>query len=98
MPGEHDASLDNGAAYKEFFGATHYSFDHKGVHFIAVDNVCDSSARIGDEQVAWLADDLNKQAKDARIVVLTHRPLFDLYPQWDGATKDGQKAVDLLMP
>jgi hypothetical protein len=30
--------------------------------------------------------------------VLTHRPLFDLYPQWDWATRDGAKAVDLLMP
>ena len=41
MPGEHDASLDRGAAFKEFFGDTFYSFDHKGVHFIAVDNVSD---------------------------------------------------------
>lgn len=32
MPGEHDASLDAGAAYKEHFGQTHYTFDHKGVH------------------------------------------------------------------
>src|ERR1700680_1791104 len=46
MPGEHDASLDNGAAWKEFFGETHYTFDHKGVHFIAVDNVSDPAARI----------------------------------------------------
>src|SRR5437764_13915041 len=37
MPGEHAASLDAGAAYREFFGPTHYSFEHKGVHFIAVD-------------------------------------------------------------
>src|SRR6267378_5041786 len=48
MPGEHDASLDNGQAWKEFFGPSYYSFDHKGVHFIAVDNVSDASARIGD--------------------------------------------------
>src|SRR5881396_3369984 len=39
MPGEHDAALDNGQAWKEFFGASYYSFDHKGVHFIAIDNV-----------------------------------------------------------
>ena len=44
MPGEHDASLDNGKAFKEFFGATHYTFDHKGVHFIVVDNVSDPMA------------------------------------------------------
>jgi hypothetical protein len=30
--------------------------------------------------------------------VFTHRPLFDLYPQWDWATRDGAKAVELLMP
>jgi hypothetical protein len=98
MPGEHDASLDKGEAYQEFFGATHYSFDHKGVHFIALDNVSDPAAKIGDEQLAWLAADLAQQPKDARIVVLTHRPLFDLYPQWDWATRDGARALELLMP
>src|SRR5438105_15872787 len=51
MPGEHDASLDNGEAYREFFGPTHYSFAHKGVHFIALDNVSDPAGRIGDEQL-----------------------------------------------
>ena len=35
---------------------------------------------------------------DAPIVVFTHRPLFDLYPQWDWATRDGAKAIELLMP
>ena len=98
MPGEHDAALDHGKAFMEFFGDTHYTFDHKGVHFIALDNVSDPAARIGDEQLEWFAADLAKQPKDARIVVLTHRPLFDLAPQWDWATRDGAKAIDLLMP
>jgi 3',5'-cyclic AMP phosphodiesterase CpdA len=98
LPGEHDASLDNGAAYQEFFGPTHYSFDHKGVHFIAIDNVSDPGARIGEAQLAWLKADLAKQASDARIVVLTHRPLFDLAPKWDWATRDGEQAMALLMP
>jgi 3',5'-cyclic AMP phosphodiesterase CpdA len=98
MPGEHDASLDRGEAYKEFFGAPYYTFDHKGVHFIALDNVSDPAARIGEEQLAWLKADLARQDADARIVVLTHRPLFPLYPQWDWATKDGEQAIELLMP
>jgi len=97
MPGEHDASLDRGAAYKEFFGDTFYSFDHKGVHFVAVDNVSDPGARIGDEQLAWIKDDLAKRPKDSPIVVLTHRPLFDLVPKWDWATRDGAQAMDILM-
>ncbi|MYN15985.1 metallophosphoesterase [Rugamonas sp. FT107W] len=98
LAGEHDASLDNGAAFHEFFGPSNYSFDHKGVHFIAVDNVSDPGARIGEAQLAWLKADLDKQAKDARIVVLTHRPLFDLAPKWDWATRDGEQAMALLMP
>ena len=98
MPGEHDASLDKGEAYKEFFGEPYYTFDHKGVHFIAVDNVSDPAAKLGDEQLAWLAADLKQRHADDRIVVLTHRPLFDLMPSWDWTTADGAKAIDLLMP
>jgi 3',5'-cyclic AMP phosphodiesterase CpdA len=98
MPGEHDASLDNGAAFKELFGDTHYSFDHKGVHFIALDNVSDPRAQLGEPQLGWLKADLDKQKRSTPIVVLTHRPLFDLYPQWDWATRDAAKAIDLLMP
>ena len=98
MPGEHDAALDHGEAYQEFFGKTHYSFDHKGIHFIVVDNVSDPAAMIGETQLQWLADDLKQLQKDAMIVVFTHRPLFDLYPQWDWATRDGAKAIELLLP
>ena len=98
MPGEHDASLDRGQAYQEFFGAPHYTFDHKGVHFVVIDNVSDPGANIGDAQLQWLAADLQKQDPDARIVVFTHRPLFDLMPDWDWATRDGAKAMALLMP
>ena len=98
LPGEHDAALDKGEAYKEFFGATYYTFDHKGVHFIALDNVSDPGAKLGDAQLAWLAADLKQRKPDDRIVVLTHRPLFDLQPNWDWTTADGAKAIELMMP
>jgi hypothetical protein len=98
MPGEHDGALDKSAAWKEFFGETTYTFDHKGVHFIALDNVSDPAARLGEAQLAWLAADLARQPKDAPIVILTHRPLFDLAPEWDWATRDGADALKILMP
>ena len=98
MPGEHDAGLDEGEAFKEFFGKTHYAFDHKGVHFIVLDNVSDPGSTIGEEQLQWLSADLKKQKKDSRIVAFTHRPLFDLYPDWDWHTRDGAKAIEMLMP
>ncbi len=98
MAGEHDASLDRGDAYQQFFGKLNYTFDHKGVHFIVLDNVSDPGAIVGDSQLNWLKADLKQQKPDARIVVLTHRPLFDLYPDWDWATRDGSAVIDALMP
>lgn len=98
MPGEHDAGLDEGKTFKEFFETTHYTFDHKGVHFIVLDNVSDPTSSIGEAQLAWLSGDLKKLDNKARIVIFTHRPLFDLYPDWDWHTRDGSKALDMLMP
>jgi 3',5'-cyclic AMP phosphodiesterase CpdA len=98
LPGEHDASLDRGRVYQELLGPTHYAFDHKGVHFVALDNVSDPAGVIGEEQLAWLAADLARQPRDARIVVLAHRPLFDLVPQWGWSTGDGARAIELLQP
>src|SRR5262249_18725881 len=43
-----------------------------------------------------LRGDLKGVPADAPVVIFTHRPLFDLAPQWDWATKDGAKAIDLL--
>jgi len=98
MAGEHDASLDRGDAYQEHFGKLNYTFDHKGVHFIVVDNVSDPQASVGEAQTKWLDQDLKRLKNDAPVVVLTHRPLFDLYPQWDWATRDGAAVIDTLMP
>lgn len=98
MPGEHDASLDRGEAFQEIFGPTHYSFDHQGVHFVALDNVSDPAGRVGAAQIDWLASDLARLPREAPIVIFTHRPLFDLYPQWDWATRDGADVLKRLDP
>ena len=98
MPGEHDASLDRGEAFQELFGATHGTFDHKGVHFVVLDNVSDPSARVGETQIAWLKSDLAGRSATAPIVVLTHRPLFDLAPEWDWSTRDGSDVLAVLSP
>jgi hypothetical protein len=96
IPGEHDASLDRGEAYQEFFGKTSYAFDHKGIHFIALDNVSDPGGILGKAQLDWLAADLAKQKADTPIIVFAHRPLFDLYADWDWTTADGDQAIALL--
>lgn len=96
VPGEHDAGLDGGALYREFFGESHCSFDHRGVHFIALDNVSRAKPEVGAEQLAWLKKDLTRFPKTAPIVVFTHRPLFDLRPDWEWFTSDGDDVMNVL--
>ena len=98
MCGEHDAALDRGEAYREFFGELYYTFDHRGVHFIVLDNTSDPGAALGEAQLRWLAGDLAQRDREEPIVVFTHRPLFALKPDWDWATRDGAAAIDMLMP
>jgi 3',5'-cyclic AMP phosphodiesterase CpdA len=96
MPGEHDASLDRGETYQGLIGQLHYAFDHKGIHFVALDNVSDPGAVVGEQQIQWLQADLARVRPEAPVVILTHRPLFDLYPDWDWATRDGAAVLSAL--
>ncbi|MFI5300345.1 MAG: metallophosphoesterase family protein [Polyangiales bacterium] len=96
LPGEHDAAPDHGEAYVERFGALTSTFDHEGVHFVALDNASMPGGEIGTAQLGWLEDDLHKLDPATPLVVLAHRPLFDLQLDWEWATKDGARAIELL--
>ena len=98
LPGEHDAAADQGAAFKENFGVTYQSFDHKGIHFVTLDNVSGPRGLLGEQQLAWLAGDLKPLNRDQPVVIFTHRPLWDLKPDWDWFTGDGGKVIELLSP
>ncbi|HZZ07194.1 MAG TPA: metallophosphoesterase [Candidatus Binataceae bacterium] len=98
VPGENDAALDGGVLYREHFGETHYSFDHKGVHFVALDNVSQGRPEVGAQQLAWLKADIARFPKTAPIIVFTHRPLFDLKPEWEWFTRDGDVVMNTLAP
>ena len=96
LPGEHDASDDHGEAFREAFGPSRYAFAHKGVHFIVLDNVSQEGSILGEEQLKWFAGELGRTPRQEPLVIFTHRPLFDLYPDWDWTTTDGRRALDLL--
>ena len=95
---EHDAGLDGRQLYREFLKETYYSFDHRGVHFVALDNVSRAKPEVGPEQLAWLKNDLARFPKTPPIVLFTHRPLFDLKPEWEWFTSDGDDVMNVLAP
>jgi len=103
VPGEHD-TLDegNGKLFLERYGAGTkgtgwYSFDKGGVHFIALVNVVGlkggGSGQLGDDQIAWLADDVAHLSSSTPIVVFAHMPLWDVYAPWGWGTSDAAPAL-----
>jgi 3',5'-cyclic AMP phosphodiesterase CpdA len=106
VPGEHDViDEDRGKAYLDRYGknakgAGWYSFDQAGVHFIGLVNVLDLKAgglgNLGDEQLAWLEDDVRGKSASTPIVVFAHVPLWLVYDKWGWGTDDGARALGLL--
>jgi 3',5'-cyclic-AMP phosphodiesterase len=105
VPGEHDTIGDNGKAFFDRFGQAKntdgwYSFDHGGVHFVALVNVLNLKAggggSLGSDQLEWLEADLKGKTASTPIVVLAHMPLWALYPQWGWSTDDSAQAIGYL--
>ena len=103
VPGEHDLLGDDGKQYLDRFGKGSMgrgwqSFDHKGVHFIGLNNSAqlEGLGAIGEEQLAWLKKDVSGHKASTPIVVFAHIPLWAVYPEWGWATKDSAEALDLL--
>jgi predicted phosphodiesterase len=96
IPGEHDAAADHGEAFRAVFGPTHHARQLRGVYLIAIDNVSDPKGGIGDEQLAWLEQEVAKVPADRPLLVFTHRPLFTLAQPWDWYTQDGERALAIL--
>jgi hypothetical protein len=105
VPGEHDVLNDNGRQYLERFGKGTkgkgwFSFDHKGSHFVGLNNVMNiregGLGQLGDEQLTWIEDDLKAVSDSTPVVMFAHVPLWMVYPQWGWGTEDGARALGSL--
>lgn len=103
VPGEHDIAGDDGAMYLERFGKGAqgkgwYSFTHKGVHFIGLNNCqqVDAMGKLGEDQLKWVKEDLAAQQASTPIVVFAHIPLWMVYPEWGWGTPDAAEVLTSL--
>lgn len=103
VPGEHDTSIDDGKLYLERFGkgtkgTGWYSFNHKGVHLVGLNNVTQTEGmgKIGDEQLEWLERDLKGISTSTPVVIFAHIPLWSIYPDWGWSTSDSERAMSYL--
>ncbi len=61
-----------------------------------LDNQGQRSFFVGDEQCAWLKDDLAKYGDDHPVVVFSHSPLYQLYKNWNFWTADADDVQGIL--
>jgi 3',5'-cyclic AMP phosphodiesterase CpdA len=106
-PGEHDVTDGIGEAYFARYGAAsnnkgYYSFDHAGVHMVALVNVmhfkAGGLASLGDEQLAWLKNDLAGRSTSQPIVLFAHMPLWSIYDPWGWGSEDADQILALIRP
>ena len=105
VPGEHDTTDATVTEYFNRFGTAsnnkgYYSFDHAGVHFIALINVLQFKpgglGTLGSEQLAWVAADLKGRSSSNPIVVFAHMPLWTIYEPWGWGTGDADQLLNQL--
>src|SRR5580765_4412544 len=105
VPGEHDTTDATVTEYFNRFGKAsnnkgYYSFDHAGVHFVALINVLQFKpgglGTLGTDQLAWLAADLKGRSASTPIVVFAHMPLWTIYEPWGWGTGDADQLMDQL--
>jgi 3',5'-cyclic AMP phosphodiesterase CpdA len=105
VPGEHDVTDGPGTEFFARFGKPsgnrgYYSFDMQGVHFIALVNVMNFKPNglgaLGDDQLAWLKDDLAGRSASQPIAVFAHMPLWTIYQPWGWGTAEGEQIAEML--
>jgi 3',5'-cyclic AMP phosphodiesterase CpdA len=105
VPGEHDTTDATVTEYFSRFGKAsnnkgYYSFDHAGVHFVALINVLQFKpgglGTLGQEQLDWVAADLKGRSSSTPIVVFAHMPLWTIYEPWGWGTGDADQLMSQL--
>ena len=105
VPGEHDTTDPSVTEYLNRFGKNsdnrgYYSFDHAGVHFVALVNVLEFKpgglGTLGPEQLAWVNSDLKGRSASTPIVVFAHMPLWTVYEPWGWGTGDAPQLMEQL--
>ena len=104
-PGEHDVIDGTASEYLAHFGQAskgrgYYSFDHDGVHFVGLVNVMHFQpgglGGFGEEQLAWLKDDLAGRSASQPLVLFAHMPMWTIYAPWGWGTGDADQVMALV--
>jgi hypothetical protein len=55
-------------------------------------------AGLGSEQLKWLNGALSSWGKDKPVIIFSHNPLYEYYPQWNFWVRDWREVHEILKP
>ena len=84
------------------------SFDYEGVHFVGLINVLNLKqgsgtglggsgfGQLGQDQLAWLKNDVKGLSSSTPVVVFAHIPLWTISAEWGWGTEESEQALSYL--
>lgn len=88
VPGNHDLSNNVGIElYRKHRGSLYHQFVYRDVLFLCLDSEDPPEGHIGDEQVAFIKDTLEKNPAARWTMVFMHHPLWTEGPEKNGWAK-----------
>jgi 3',5'-cyclic-AMP phosphodiesterase len=83
---------------KDFWTAKGYTPMQRMQIVAGLDDSRQSRFEVGEEERAWLAQDLAKVSTNTPLIVFSHSPLYKLYRDWNFWTDDAEQVQALLRP
>jgi Icc protein len=83
---------------KDFWTAKGYTPAQRMQIVAGLDDSRQSAFEVGEEERAWLAQDLAKVSRNTPLVIFSHSPLYKLYRNWNFWTDDADEVQALLRP
>jgi 3',5'-cyclic-AMP phosphodiesterase len=88
----------NSIQEKDFWTERGMSPEERMNTVAGLDNGIQSRFEVGEEQRAWLKNDLAKVPKSTPLLVFSHSPLYKYYKNWNFWTDDADQVQALLKP
>lgn len=91
--------LDTVSHAPDYWSATNMTPEERMGHMAVLDgSVAGPWAGLGDKQLQWLSKALSDWPKDKPVVIFSHNPLYEYYPQWNFWVRDWRQVHEILAP
>ncbi len=91
--------LDTVSHAEDFWTSRKYSPKERMGHMATLDGTLGGAwSAVGEKQLRYLSTQLASWGKDKPVIIFTHTPLYEYYPQWNFWVRDWKAVHEVLAP